>query len=48
MKRYDTYKDSGIEWIGEITGYKTSKSREFIKTGSENGPARTRAQNYFY
>ena len=30
MKKYDSYKDSGIEWIGEIPSHWNTKRLKFI------------------
>ena len=36
MKRYDSYKDSGVEWIGEIpSGWKKCKIKHLSKTISK-------------
>lgn len=49
MKRYDTYKDSGIEWIGEIPEHwgRNKLSYCFNKIGSGTTPKSTNQDYYF-
>ena len=36
MKRYDTYKDSGVQWLGEIPGqWGVFQFRKFFKIKKE-------------
>ena len=36
MKRYDTYKDSGVQWLGEIPGHwERTTLRKFLRLFSE-------------
>ena len=30
MKRYDSYKDSGVEWIGEVPSHWTKSKLKFV------------------
>jgi type I restriction enzyme S subunit len=41
LHRYDIYKDSGIEWIGEVPGHwRTGKVRQFARLESGHTPSR--------
>ena len=40
MKRYDTYKDSGVEWIGEIpTNWKKGRLKNYFNLSSGKNPS---------
>jgi type I restriction enzyme S subunit len=42
MKTYDSYKDSGVEWIGEIPSYWHFYNLKFIlREGVKDGPHET-------
>jgi type I restriction enzyme, S subunit len=47
-KRYDSYKDSGVEWIGEIpSGWGIKKFKHFIKEIGDGGtPSRSEEDNF--
>lgn len=34
-QRYDTYKDSGVQWLGEILGHWGAKLKLFCKDNKE-------------
>ena len=47
-QRYDTYKDSGVQWLGEIPGHweRTKVSRLFKQIGSGTTPSSRDASLY--
>jgi type I restriction enzyme S subunit len=48
MERYDSYKDSGVEWIGEIPSHwEIKKFKHFIKEIGDGGtPSRSEEDNF--
>ena len=45
MKRYDSYKDSGVEWIGEIpSGWKKGKLYQYSEMSNGSTPSRVKTE----